>query len=382
MTAPVRWGIVGAGRMAGAFAEDLQRLPDVDIIAVTSRTKANARAFADRFDVPHIHGSADDVAADPDVDMIYVATPHHRHRADMLASIRHGKHVVCEKPFTVTAAEAAEVVAAARARGVFCMEGMWTRFLPAVRELREMVEGGVIGDVRLVEAEFCLADAFDPASRLFDLAQAGGSLLDRGVYPLSIALMLLGVPDEVRAMAHLGDSGVDETAVVQLSYGDGALATVSSSLRTTGVNHGVVMGTGGTIVVGPPLWRPTRLVLELRQEEQAGDAATASASHARVRSVASAAARAARRYPVSRRAGRAIRSGVRRVRGTGPRTIRSAVTGLGYGYEAVEAMRCVRAGLTESPILPLDETVALLDVMDRARRQIGLTYAADVEAGR
>jgi predicted dehydrogenase len=206
----VRWGIAATGGIARRFAQDLVHVPDAELVAVGSRTRAAAETFGGSHGARHCHGSYEDLAADPEVDAVYVATPHSRHREDTLLFLEAGKAVLCEKPFALTRAEAVEMVAAARSRGVFLMEGMWSRFLPAWVELRSLVAAGAIGELRLVTASFAFQMSVDPRHRLFDLSLGGGALLDLGVYPVTLASMLLGAPSAVAALAHLGETGVDE----------------------------------------------------------------------------------------------------------------------------------------------------------------------------
>ncbi len=191
----IAWGILGTGRIAGNFAADLALLPDAELVAVGSRSEATAQSFAGRFGAPHAHGSYEALAADPAVEVIYIATPHPLHAENMKLCLRAGKAVLCEKPFTLNAREAEEVIALAREQKLFLMEAMWTRFLPAVVRARELIEQGAIGEVRLLLADFGFRAAFDPHHRLFDPQLGGGALLDLGVYCVSLASMLFGPPD-------------------------------------------------------------------------------------------------------------------------------------------------------------------------------------------
>ena len=197
---PVRWGIIGAGRVAGDFAEGLRSLPDARLAGVASRPVATAQSFQRRYQPEKVYASYDELVRDDGIDIVYVATPHHRHAADAPLCIEHGRAVLCEKPFTLDAREAEQVVAAARARGVFCMEAMWTRSLPLVRRLRAMVADGAIGDVLMVTADFSIPAPYDPHNRFFDKEQGGGVLSTRR-YDISFASMLIGAPDDVSSRA-------------------------------------------------------------------------------------------------------------------------------------------------------------------------------------
>jgi predicted dehydrogenase len=320
---PFRWGILSTGRIAGVFATGLASLPDAELVAVGSRSTASAAAFAERFHVPRAYASYDELVADPDIDAIYIATPHSSHAEDALRAIAAGTAVLCEKPFTINATEAATVVAAARARGVFVMEAMWTRFLPVFVAIREQIAAGRIGEVRLLSADFGFRTAVNPASRLFDPALGGGALLDVGVYCVSLASMLFGPPTGIQSLANLGSTGVDEQAAILLGHASGAMALLATATRTDTPHEATILGTAGMIRVAAPWW-------------------------------------AARAYRITV-------DGVTEDCALPP-------LGNGYAHEAAEVARCVRAGLTESPIMPLDETIAIMRTLDALRAQWGLRY--------
>lgn len=321
----IRWGILSTGRIAGVFAEALQSLDDARLVAVGSRDADSAAAFGDRFNIPRRYASYEELAADPDVDIIYVATPHALHAENCLLCLRHGKAVLCEKPFTINARQAAEVIAVARERGIFLMEAMWTRFLPAIVRLRELLAAGAIGEVRMIASDFGFRASVDPRSRLFDPALGGGSLLDVGVYPVSLTSMIFGgEPERIATLAHFGSTGVDEEAAMILGYSGGRMAMLWSAIRTETPHETTIMGADGMIRVHPQWWRARTLTL--------------------------------------------IRSG------HADEVIDAPYSGNGYQYEAIEAMRCLRAGLTESPVMPLDETLGIMRTMDAIRRQWGLAY--------
>lgn len=331
-TTTPRWGILGTGTIAGKFAADLALggAGAGSVVAVGSRTAATARAFGERFGVPRRHGSARALFDDPEVDLIYVATPNSLHREHAIGALEAGKHVLCEKPFALDARQAAEMVAVARSRGLFLMEAMWTRFLPLMEEMRRLTRpdacasasGGAsevpLGAIRMVEADFGFRS--DPASEpnLFDPAMGGGSLLDVGVYAVSLASMLLGAPREVRALAEIGPSGVDEQMAAILSYEDGALAICKSSLRADTPGEATIVGTRGRIRIEAPFWRPTAMTVH-RDDAP-------------------------------------------------PERFERRVAGDGYRFEAEEAVRRVLAGETESPLMPLDESLRIIETMDSIRR--------------
>ena len=323
----VRWGILGLGNIARQFARDLPLVPNARLAAVGSRTQAGADRFGEEFGAPHRYASYADVAHDPDVDAVYIATPHTLHHENALLCLKAGKSVLVEKPFAVNAAQAREVVRTARERGLFAMEAVWTRFLPPIVRLRELVAAGAIGEVRMVQADFGFRTAFNPAHRLFDPALGGGALLDVGIYPVSLASMLLGTPSGVVGLAHLGETGVDEQAGMVLRYPGGQLAVLSTAIRTTTPQEALILGTDGYIRVHSPWWNPTRLTLSRPKQSD--------------------------------------------------EVIEPPRQGIGYHDEAAEVGRCLQAGQTESVVMPLDETVAVLETLDELRRQWGLRYPTE-----
>ena len=289
-----------------------------------SRAQASADAFGDKFDIPHRHASYEALAHDPDVDVIYIGTLHNLHRENSLLSLQTGKAVLCEKPFTINAREAEEVIAFARSQKLFLMEAMWNRDIPLVVKLRQMLAEGAIGQLRMLVADLGFRTDFYPACRLFDPRLGGGALLDVGVYPVSFASMLFGQPSRVTGMAHLGETGVDEQSAMILGYDQGQLAVLFSAVRTPTPEEATLMGEGGRIRVHPPVYCPSRMTLS--------------------------------------RPGQA------------DEVIEAPYEGNGYNYEAVEVKRCLRAGLLESEIMPLDETLSIMKTMDELRAQWGLKY--------
>jgi predicted dehydrogenase len=323
----IRWGILGTGRIAGIFAAGLADLGDAELVAVGSRTAAAADTFGDRYGVPRRHASYAALASDPQVDAIYVATPHTFHKENSLLCLQAGKAVLCEKPFTINAREAAELIAYARERRLFLMEAMWTRFLPLMVRLRELIAGGAIGEVRMVQADFDFRTEVNPRSRLFDPALGGGALLDVGVYPMSLASMLLGTPSEIASLAHLGATGVDEQSAAVLRYAGGRLAVLTSAIRIGGPHEALIRGTDGYIRIDSEWWRAARMTL--------------------------------------------VRSG------RPDELIEAPMVGNGYSYEATEVMRCLRDGRIESDVMPLDESLAIMRTLDAIRAQWGLRYPGE-----
>jgi predicted dehydrogenase len=323
MADQIRWGIIGPGNIAHRLAEGVRAVPDATVVAVASRDEGRAASFADKWQIPKRYGSYEALVADPGVDIVYVATPHPFHAPCMLLAIEAGKAVMCEKPFTVNAQEAQKVIEAARRKGVFLMEAMWTRFFPLMAELRRVVACGEIGEVRLLQADFGFRAGVNPEGRLFNPALAGGGLLDVGVYPISLASMLLGTPNRVAGLATLGETGVDESATIALAYASGALASLTTGVRVNTPHIAIICGTDGSVNIPSPWWVPEHMTVK---------------------------------------------------RGRGTVEYHEPKQASGFEYEAAEAGRCVREGLKESPVLPLDETLAIVDMMDQLRALWGVRY--------
>jgi predicted dehydrogenase len=360
----IRWGILGAGAMSATFASGLAKAAGASVHAVASRSLAPAQAFAERVGVARAYGSYDELLADPDVDVVYIATVNTSHRDLCIRSIEHGKPVLCEKPFTLNAAEAREVVARARERKVFCMEAMWTRFLPAVVKLKELLAAGEIGTPRFFSASIGYAFEWDASARHFDPAVGGGALLDLGVYPISMAFHLFGPPTSVEGRASIGASGVDEVETIVLTHSGGCLSSLSASLITDSTNSGAVMGTLGRIELQPPLVRPEGLTVHRVTPIPPGG--TGRAGSGRLSKLKESA--------FVRAANRKVGPMLAAVKGGKGGRYSIPCDGNGYGHQAVEVMRCLRAGLLESPIMPLDESVAIMETMDELRRQWGVRF--------
>ncbi|QHT57939.1 Gfo/Idh/MocA family oxidoreductase [Cellulomonas sp. H30R-01] len=323
---PIRWGILGAGGIAAAFADAVREHTRAQLVAVGSRNRDRAERFATAHGIPTTHVGYRQLVEDPQVDAIYVATPHSEHREHALLAIRAGKHVLVEKSFTRNVAEAQEIFAAAREAGVFVMEAMWTRFLPHVAALHQVIDAGEIGDIVNLSADHGQAFTFDPASRLFAPELAGGALLDLGVYPVSFAHDFLGVPDAVHAVGALTETGVDGQVSIVLSYGERAQATLSTTLWSRTPTVALISGTEGSIQVAGSFYRPT----SFRVQRDDGRVWTFD-------------------QPGSK----------------------------GLQFEAAEVARRVAAGEVESPRLTWDDTLAVMTTMDEVRRQVGVTYPGE-----
>ena len=319
-----RWGILGTGGIATSFVTDLRLLPDAVPAAVGSRTPESAAAFAERHGFARAHGSWAELAADPDVDVIYVATPHASHLDAAMECLRAGKAVLCEKPITLDRASAEQLVREARAREVFLMEAMWMRCNPAIRDLTARIADGVIGEVRAVHADFGLQGPFEAGHRLRDPGMGGGALLDLGVYPINLAHLILGTPESVQSWAHLTPERVDENTGLLFGYPSGAVAALTCSINGATRNAASITGTEGRIALPVGFFAP----------------------HG---------------YALTRA-------------GAEPEEITFDFPGRGYHFEAAEVQRCLAEGLLESPLMPHVATLEIMGLLDSIRNQIGVVY--------
>ncbi len=323
MQKKIKWGIMGPGRIAHKFAQSLKCSEGAEITAVASRSMERAVEFAKEYGINRAHGSYTELATDSNVDIIYVATPHPAHFECTMLCLKAGKAVLCEKPFTLNAAETKTLIKTARATKSFLMEAMWTRYLPAIVKVREMLAQGAIGEVRMVKADFGNRIPWEPAGRLLNPELGGGALLDVGIYPVSFTSMVLGAsPTKITGVAYLGATGVDEQFSAVLGYEAGKIAAVSGAVRTSLPNEARIIGTEGYIRI-PDFWRASALELYQNGRMEKFE------------------------FP-----------------------FRST----GYIHEAEEAMYCLRDGLTESSIMPLDESLQIMKILDALRKQWGLKY--------
>jgi predicted dehydrogenase len=349
-----RWGIIGTGYVARKFVLGLRSSDGGAAALVCSRTEANARAFARNFGIANVCLSVDDAARSSDVDAFYIATPPSAHRDQAIACLTAGKAVLVEKPFAPSRADAEAMATAARSSGAFCMEGMWTRFLPLLKELRTKVSSGAIGEPRSLSGSFGASNLPDPGDNLFNLEFGGGALLHRGIYPLSVAFDLLGDGELVATAATRGATGVDEDCVLALRHEGGALSTVRASLRAPLPNDLTIEGTHGAIHVHAPIFRPFSLTL-------------ARATPATRRKSGDLRFEKFRESTLAQTAKQRLRGLALMLRSRGTQVVTRTYAGNGYQYEADEVMRCVRQGAQESSLMPLSESVAIAALMDQAR---------------
>jgi predicted dehydrogenase len=323
----IRWGILGAGGIAATVSADIAATEGNTLHAVAARDARRAAAFADAHGVARSYGSYATLLNDPDVDVVYIATTHAQHRDLAMLTLEAGKPLLVEKAFTLNAAQAREVVAEARARRLFCMEAMWMRVHPLIVRTVELARSGVIGDVVGVRADLSKYFPYDPGHRLFDLAAGGGALLDLGVYPANFAWLFLGRPDSQAVVGSRAPTGADVTVAMQWGYADGRVAQIYCSSAGYSPYAGLITGTEGWLRVEGRVHHPAAVTIHSSAGEQVIDA--------------------------------------------------EPIVGNGYGFQVAEVARCLRAGELESPLVPLDDTVGILEVLDDARRQLGVRYPAD-----
>jgi predicted dehydrogenase len=323
----IQWGIIGPGRIASKVIKDFRYVAGGDALAVASRSVERAEVFATEHELARAYGSYAEIIADDDIEVVYIATPHPQHHVIALAAIAAGKAALVEKTFTATVAGAEEIIAAARERQVFVMEAMWTRFQPAIVAARALVDDGAIGEVRQLQADLGVDRPYNPADRLFDPAQGGGAMLDLGVYVVSFAQYFLGTPDRIEVNGSLTSTGVDAEAGLLLGYDDGRVATLLMSLKHHTPGAARIQGTTGWIDVPPRFHHPHRIVLHRRGRE--------------------------------------------------PETINRPPLGTGYSHELIEVTECVRAGRTESVIMPLQDTLDVQKILNEACERLGVFHAED-----
>ena len=322
----MRWGILGTGKIARRFASALNNIPErAELLAVGSRTQATGDSFADTYGIPRRYTDYESVALDPDIDIVYIGTPTVYHERDVSMCLAAGKHVLCEKAFTINAAEAERLVAQARAANRFLMEAMWTRFFPIHVCIREMLAEKRIGDVHGVVINFIANAPFDVKNRFFDLNLGAGVLLDTGSYGISWAYSLFGQPEQVTGLAYFGETGADYRSSVLMRFPAGQLATITSCQVSYDVKEAVVYGSSGKIEIHDPWYKPFAMTLSIE--------------------------------------------------GKAPeRTDMPLGRYNGYEYEALAVMDCIDAGKTECEVMPLDESLAIMRTLDSIRSQWGFKY--------
>lgn len=323
MTA-LRWGILATGGIAHAFTADL-KTAGLTVTAVGSRRSESAQEFAAKYGIPRSYGSYDELVADPEVDIVYIATPHSHHLACAALALEHGKHVLIEKPLTLDADQAVAIRDLAADHGLLAMEAMWTRYLPHMVRLREILAAGVIGEVRVLSADHTQNLPTDPDHRLNDLALGGGALLDLGIYPVSFAWDVLGAPAEILATAQLGETGADTDVAISVRHASGGVSSLLTSMRGAGANAAQIVGTKGRIEIDGVFYAPTSF----------------------------------RVFDVD---------------GAVVEEFRAEIDGRGMQFQALYAEQLIAESRIDSDLLPMDESVAIMGTLDEIRRQIGVVY--------
>ena len=326
----IKWGIVGLGRIARAFAEGLKHTDNGTLHCVASRDLDKAIKFAEEWDAPHSAGSYEELAKREDIDAVYVATPHSEHARLATLCMNHGKAVLCEKPMAVNAKQVETMIRCAKENNVLLMEGMWTRFPPLMTEIRNILNSGALGEVKTLQADFGFRPpSRNPNSRLFSKALAGGSMLDIGVYPISLSFIVFGKPSKISTECHLGETGVDEQAAYLFKYSEGQMAVLHSSLEGETAQEAFISGTEGTLRVHKQCWRPQKMTFTKK--------------------------------------------------GCEPELIAMPFQGNGFNYEAKSFGDLLLSGEKDSPIMPLRESLAIHEVMDSIREQWGMQYPMDLD---
>ncbi len=321
----IRWGIIGTGNICSVFATALSSMEGVRLAAVASRDLKRAEEFAKRFGFDRAYGSYEELAKDPEVEVIYIGTPHPEHRENAALCIRNGKGILCEKPFTLNGKDSRYLAGLATEHGVFLMEAMWTKFLPVTCKVKEWLKEGRIGNIKHVKASFGFYSEFNPEGRLYNPRLGGGALLDVGVYPISYVIHMVDrLPEQVFSSALFGRTGVDEQNGILMKFPQGILAQISSAVSAEIGQDAEIIGTEGRIYV-PRFWSAEEAMLYNADNELVEN-------------------------------------------------IEEPFQVNGYVYEAEEVNRCLREGLIESKLLPLKDTLAIMEIMDQLRAEWGLIY--------
>ena len=329
MNNTIKWGILGTGRISRAFAEGLKFASNGNLHGVASRTKTNAEQFAEEWKVPRVFENYQELAQSDEIDAVYIATPHTEHAANSILCMKNKKAVLCEKPFAVNAMEVEKMIGQAKENDVLLMEGMWSRFPPLMSKLREILSSGEIGEIRTLQADFGFRPpSRDPNGRLFNPKLAGGSLLDIGIYPISLASMLMGRPESFLSDWHCGPTGVDEQASLIFKYQNGSMALLHSSLESHTRQDAFLSGTEGNILIHKQCWKPQKMTIELQS------------------------------------------SGKTEI-------IEMPFAGNGFNYEAEAFGELLLSGKKESPVMSLAESLEIMSLMDEIRSSWGLKYPGE-----
>lgn len=328
----IRWGILGAGRIARKFAADLKLVTDAELIAVGSRSQEAAEEFGDKFDIKYRHDSYESLVKNPEVDVIYIATPHNLHYENTLLCLQYNKAVLCEKPFAMNARQAKAMIDLAKEKSLFLMEARWTMFHPHYKKMHEMIRQGLLGDIRSVLINFGFKPAPPVPARLFDPALGGGTLMDIGIYNVFMAMSILGKPDVIEASMTPSATGVDEQCAILFKYKNGAMAQLFSSFSSNMATEADISGTKGRIRLTSRFYEPSATIEYYPKYVDSREV-----------------------IPVEKEAG------------------------FGYQFEARHVNDCLKRGLTESDVIPFTDTLSLIETLDTIRAIAGIKYQADAE---
>jgi len=321
------WGIIGCGKIAHQFAKSLSILPNIKLLGVASRSEERAKDFAIQHQADHWYGSYKDLVRMPELDAVYIATTHNFHFENSMLALEHGKGVLCEKPLTVNSSEAEKLIQYSKSSNIFLMEAFWTRFIPSTVKLINLIKNGVIGEVKMIKADFGYNFPYDPESRVYNPGLAGGALLDVGIYPINLAQYIYNSdPVDIQSQAILSPTGVDEQSCYVFRYPGGRMAMLYAALNVETKHDAWIYGTEGIIHM-PRFYCASRLYISKNTGEN--------------------------------------------------QVLDVPFESTGYSYEAEEVMRCMKSGKLESDIMPLQESFRILQLMDELRNSWGLRYPAD-----
>jgi predicted dehydrogenase len=319
-----RWGIIGPGRIAKRFADSFSLLPQAELYAVASRDAVRGKEFASAYGIPKVYTNYEDLVKDKEVDAIYISTPHAFHYECALLCLKNNKPVLCEKPLTLNRSLAQVMINTARENNTFLMEAMWTRFIPATVKALELIRSGVIGEVKFIYADFGFATPFNPDSRIYDLKLGGGAQLDVGIYPMFLALVVLGKPENIKAFAKLATTGADENTSALFYYNDGAIANIYSSIVAESPKQADIIGTKGTISIHTPWYKSQALTLTTGRDDK--------------------------------------------------KLVNIPYPGTGFEFQIEEVMRCVKENKIESDLMSHSFSLMMAEVSDDIRRQVSVKY--------
>ncbi len=323
----MNWGIIGTGKIARAFAESLKYVEGAQLVAVASRSQKSAQRFANEFNIPQALDNYEAITRLEDVEIVYIATPHHLHYPNSLMCLQAGKHVLCEKPLSMTARQTEHLIFTARKENRFLMEGLWTHFLPVMQTVQSWILDNRIGDLVSIDASFGFKAPFDPNSRLFDLELGGGALYDIGIYPIALATHLVQTkPETTHAKAILSQTGSDLTTAMILAFGS-TLVTSRFTFAANMENQAIITGKNGRIIVHPRFWQPEQATLITESDTESEN---------------------------------------------------QPIEGPGLQFEAMHVQSCISGGLMESPVMPLSESLLNMMIMEDIAQKIGLKYPGSI----